>query len=96
MHMPVNPRPEFAGKTLPRQWSTSSGPFVAGEDHQGVLRDLQLLQQVEQRAEVGVQLEQAVGPIALDDSSMGESVLEPARDGHRRLTARTLGHAELL
>jgi hypothetical protein len=52
-----------AGGAAPQQHIF--GAVVAGEHHHGVASDAELLQQVQQPAEVGVQLQQAVGPVAL-------------------------------
>jgi hypothetical protein len=41
------------------------GAVVAGEDDKGVVRDPQLVEQVEQRPEVGVELQETVGLFAL-------------------------------
>lgn len=52
-----------AGRAAPEQ--DVLGAVVAREDDQCVACDRELVEQVEQRAEVGVELEQAVGPVAL-------------------------------
>ena len=53
----------ITGRAPPKQQVV--GAVVAGEDHQCVIGETKVVEQIEQGAEIGVELQQAVGPITL-------------------------------
>jgi hypothetical protein len=77
----VRPLP-VAGRAPPQKHLL--GPVVPGENHHCVLGDPELVEQVEQRPEVGVELQQAVGPIPLSGLAL-ELLARDHRHVHHRV-----------
>ena len=71
------------GCTAPQQ--DVLGAVVTGEHHKGVVGQVELVEEVEKRAEIGVQLEEAVGPVPLPAAA-----LELGSRDHRHVHQRVV------
>jgi hypothetical protein len=60
------------------------GAVITGEDHQRVAREVQQVEQVEQCPEVGVEFEQAVGPVSVAGLAL-EFLPRDHRHVHQRM-----------